>query len=187
MSEKRTGHLNMGSYGADWYRNYFSHMHEPSLYTCGDSNADPEFRFLWDRSMAQPVSVRLVEHSGGSGTLYVRVLRNGGMLPPVRAGEKALTWDEWLSLEVDKTVEVSPAQSRQLVNMFSRVLREQPKEEPVTTDGVDFIFESRVSGRYCLVDFRNEAPPDVRSLNQLLVSEIAGLPMDKTISADGSK
>jgi hypothetical protein len=162
-------------------------MHEPSLYACGDSSADPEFRFLWDRSLAQPVSLRLVEHLDGSGTLYVRVLRNGGMLPPVRAGKKAPTWDEWMTLEIDKTIEVSPGQTRQLVKMFSQVLREQPKEEHASFDGVDFIFESRVSGRYRLVDFRNEAPTDVQVLNRLLVSEIAGLPMDKPIRASKGK
>jgi hypothetical protein len=109
------------------------------------------------------------------------------MLPPVRTGRKGLTWDEWLTLEVDRQIDLSQQRTSQLAALFSNVMREEPEEEHPTTDGVDFIFESRVSGRYRLVDFRNEAPNDVHVLLRLLVSEIANLPMDAPIRARDPK
>lgn len=182
-----TGSLYLGVDGAIWESNYLRHMNEPSLYACVPGGAEPAYRFIWDRSLAQPIVLRLVEHADGAGTLFVRVLRNGGMLPPKQAGRKTLTWDQWLTLEIDKQIDLNQKQTGRLTAMFSKVIREEPKEEHMTTDGVDSIFESRVSGRYRLVDFRNEAPEDAENLCRLLVSGIANLPTDKLIRANGIK
>ena len=85
-----TGDFFYGDYQAEWEANYLRHMKEPSLYACGALSSQPEYRFLWDRSLSEPISVRLVVHPDYAGTLFVRVLANGGMIPPPRPGMNGL-------------------------------------------------------------------------------------------------
>lgn len=142
-------------------------------------NTQPEYRFLWDRSLSEPIAVRLVVHPDHSGTLFVRILANGGMFPPPRPGEKAKTWDEWLVLETEKRIELSVDQTRRATDLFLTVFHHPFDPRPIgnTTDGSDWIFESRTDGRYRLRDFRNEPPQSARTLGLLLVRDFAQVPL----------
>lgn len=172
-----TGELFYLASQAEWEGNYLRHMKEPPLYACGSlSETPPMYRFLWDRSLSKPIAVRLVVHPDGAGTLYVRELAHCCMIPPPKQGEKAQTWDEWLTLDMDKTVDLNIDQTRQIVAQFQSVFHSfDPRPTGNTTDGSDWIFESRVHGRYRLRDFPNEPPESAKTLGLLLVRDLAGI------------
>lgn len=175
-----TGNLFWGSDEAEWERNYLQHMKEPPLYACGSSlDTQPVYRFLWDRSLSKPIAVRLTVHPNGAGTLIVRELAHCCLMPPPRRGQRAQTWDEWLTLENDRTVDLKVDQTRQLTSMFDSVFHHPFDPNPIgnTTDGSDWIFESRVQGRYRLRDFRNVPPESARTLGLLLARDLAGIPI----------
>lgn len=151
VSNTETGNLHFGLDQAEWESNILRHMGEPSLYALGPSNAEPEYRFLWDRSLSEPIAVRLMVHGDGSGTLFVRMLSHCCMPPPPPPGKKkSVTWAEWLKIKLDRRVDLTPAQVQQVLSLFSRIeFRAGTVKTPgETTDGSDWIFESRVGGRY---------------------------------------
>ena len=173
-----TGELFYGSDQAEWERNYLQHMKEPPLYACGSQfDTQSVYRFLWDRSLSKPIAFRLVVHPNGAGTLYVRELAHCCMIPPAKRGEKAQTWDEWLTLQTEKTVDLNIDQTRQVTAQFQTVFHQPFDLNPFgnTTDGSDWIFESRVDGRYRLRDFRNVPPEPARRLGLYLVRDLAGI------------
>jgi hypothetical protein len=176
-----TGSLFYGSDQAEWEANYLRHMKEPPLYACGSSlfNTQPVYRFLWDRSLSKPIAVRLSVHPNGTSTLFVRELAHGGMMPPPERGQQAMTWDDWLTLDTDRTVDLDVDQTRHLTSQFDAVFHHPFDPNPIgnTTDGSDWIFESRVQGRYRLRDFRNVAPEAAKTLGDLLVRDLAGIPI----------
>lgn len=175
-----TGDLFWGTDEAEWEGNYLQHMKEPSLYTCGTVfNTQPQYRFLWDRSLSEPIAVRLQVHPNGAGTLFVRELANGGMIPPPMPGKKAPTWDEWFTLKTGKTVEIDVNQTQQITHLFDAVFQIPFDPNPIgnTTDGSDWIFESRVEGRYRLRDFRNVPIEPSRTLGLLLVRDLGSIPI----------
>jgi hypothetical protein len=179
LTEQRTGGLHFGSDQAEWETNYLKHMGEPSLYICGTASAEPEYRFLWDRSLSEPISVRLMVHADGSGTLFVRMLEHGGMLPPVEPGKKEMTWDEWLKLKLDRRIDLTVAQVQHVLDLFSQIeFRAGTQKTPgETTDGSDWIFESHVAGRYKLIDYRNEPSRAARECGLFMVLELGKVPV----------
>jgi len=175
-----TGSLFWGIDQAEWERNLLQHMKEPPLYACGSSlDTQPVYRFLWDRSLSKPIAVRLTIHPDGAGTLFVRELAHCCLMPPPERGQRALTWDEWLTLETDRTVDLKVDQAQQLTSLFNGVFHHPFDPNPIgrTTAGSDWIFESRVQGRYRLRDFRNVPPESARTLGLLLVRDLAGIPI----------
>jgi hypothetical protein len=175
-----TGDLFWGSDQAEWERNYLQHMKEPPLYSCGSSlDTQPVYRFLWDRSLSKPIAMRLAVHPNGAGTLFVRELAHCCLMPPPEHGQRAQTWDEWLTLETDRTVDLNVDQTRQLMLLFDTVFHDPFEPNPLgnTTDGSDWIFESRVRGRYRLRDFRNVPSGSAKTLGLLLVRDLAGIPI----------
>jgi hypothetical protein len=174
-----TGSLHFGVDQADWESNYLKHLGEHSLYACGSANAEPEYRFLWDRSLSEPIAVRMVVHPDGSGTLFVRMLKNGGLLPPTAPGKKEMTWDEWLKIKIDNRIDLTSEQVQHALNLFSQIeFRAGTVKTPgETTDGSDWIFESRVANRYKLVDFRNEPSKAARQFGLYMVLELGKVPI----------
>ena len=179
--ESETGALFFGEEQAEWEGMFLAHMQEPSLYNCGSLKTSSEYRFLWDRSLSEPIAVRLVVNPNGNGTLFVRMLNHGGLLPAVNAGEKAVAPDVWYKLKIDKRVDLNTEQVRQVTDMFRTVLHlpTDPRYIGMTTDGSDWIFESRVNGRYRLKDFRNKPPAPARELGLLMALTLAQLPLTK--------
>jgi hypothetical protein len=175
ITENGTGGLFFGADQAEWETNYLRHMNERSLYACGQANAEPEYRFLWDRSLSEPISVRLVVHANGSGTLFARELKHGGLLPPVPPGKKGKTWDEWLIVKLDQQTEVTPDQVERARSLFNQIDfgRYVAGPEGLTTDGSDWIYESRVSGRYRLIDFRNKPSNVAKQAGFFMVFDLA--------------
>jgi hypothetical protein len=101
------------------------------------------------------------------------------MMPPPERGQQAMTWDDWLTLDTDRTVDLDVDQTRHLTSQFDAVFHHPFDPNPIgnTTDGSDWIFESRVQGRYRLRDFRNVAPEAAKTLGDLLVRDLAGIPI----------
>ena len=175
-----TGDLFFGSDQAEWEKNYLQHMREPPLYACGSSlDTQPVYRFLWDRSLSKPIAVRLTVHPNGAGTLFARRLSHCCLKPPPERGRKAWTWDEWLTLETDRIVDLNVDQTRHLISLFNAVFHHPFDPNPIgnTTDGSDWIFESRVHGRYRLRDFRNVPPESAKTLGLVLVRDMAHIPL----------
>jgi len=170
----------LGNDQADWERNTLQHMKEPPLFACGSSlDTQPVYRFLWDRSLSKPIAVRLTVHPDGAGTIFVRELAHCCLMPPPERGQKALTWDEWLTLEADRTVELNVDQTRKLTSQFDAVFHHPFDPDPIgnSLDGSDWIFESRVRGRYRLRDFRSVPPQSARTLGLSLVRDLGGIPV----------
>jgi hypothetical protein len=177
-----TGELFYGNDQADWERKYLQHMKELPLYACGSSlDTQPVYRFLWDRSLSKPIAVRLEVRPDGAGRLFVRELAHCCLMPPPGKGEKAQTWDEWLTLDTDRAVDLNVDQTRQITSQFDTVFH-RPFDLNLTgntTDGSDWIFEYRVQGRYRLRDFRNVPPESAKALGLLLVRDLAGIPIQE--------
>ena len=64
------------------------------------------------------------------------------MIPPAKRGEKAQTWDEWLTLQTEKTVDLNIDQTRQVTAQFQTVFHQpfdlNPFGKPTDTFGLDF-------------------------------------------------
>jgi hypothetical protein len=172
-----TGGLNTGAMQAEWETMLLRHMGELSLYACGGVHAEPEYRFLWDRSLSEPIAVRLVVHEDGTGTLFTRELDHGTLPPPLPPGRKSqpYSWDEWFTVKLSKQTVLHAAEVRHVLDLFNGIdfPHEGPRKPDSTTDGSDWVFESRVQGRYRLVDFRNNPSPAARVCGLFLVQELS--------------
>jgi hypothetical protein len=95
--------------------------------------------------------------------------------PPPPPGRKTgITWDEWQKIKLDRRVDLTAEQVRSALTLFSRIeFRVGALKTPgETTDGSDWIFESRVAGRYRLIDFRNEPSAAARECGLFMVQEL---------------
>ena len=175
--------LYFGDFQAQWESDYLRRMHEPSLYACAPPSNEAEYRFLWDRSLSQPIVARLTVHTDGTGILTVRMLANSAIPPPPPRGKKESAYlDEWYRVVVDRQVDVSHDRVSRALELFHRVrfIDDNPGSRQ-TTDGSDWILESRIGKKYRLVDFRNghsEPAKDfglylVRNLGKVEISDSA--------------
>ena len=171
------GKLHFGADQGAWEANFLRHMHEPSLYACIPATAEPVYRFLWDRSLSEPVAARLVVHNDGSGILFVKMLAHGTMLPPPETGVKPVSQDEWYRMKLEHEIALTPEQVRRALNLVNQIEFVTESNSHETTDGSDWIFESKVKGKYKLVDFRNIPTVPARELGLYLVLDLAKLPI----------
>ena len=149
-------------------------MHEPSLYACAAPSGDAEYRFLWDRSLSQPIVARLTVHKGGNGVLTLRVLAHAGIPPPPPRGKKkSVSLDEWYRVVLDRQIEVSTDQVSHALELFHRVkfVDGNPGARN-TTDGSDWIIEEREGALYRLVDFRNGYSQPAKDFGLYLVRDL---------------
>lgn len=155
---------------------YLKHMHEPSLYVCSAPTDEPEYRFLWDRSLSQPIAARLVVHKDCSGDLYIHMLAHAGIQIPPRPGKKPVSQDEWYRIILNRQVSVTPDQVARALNLFHQIkfIDDSPGSR-MTTDGSDWIIESNVAGKYRLVDFRNGYSEPAQKFGFYLVFDLAKL------------
>jgi len=154
---ERMGAISGFPFGQDqitWESDFLRRMHEPSLFSCGNQQ-EATYRFLWDRSMSSPIAARMVVHSAGTGTLFVRMLANAGIPPPPEKGEKTVSADEWYKLTLEREIPLTQWQVSHAVALYQKMPFRDETNKGMTTDGSDWIFESKINGAYRLVDFRN--------------------------------
>jgi len=171
--------LHFGADQVEWESEFLRRMQEPSLYKCADIANEPEYRFLWDRSLSEPIAARLVVHKNGSGTLFVHMLANSGLPPPPEHGEKPSTPDNWYQMKIDQQIKISPEEVATALGYFHQISFWNARPRGETTDGSDWIFESKVQGQYRLVDFRNVPSPAAKAFGLYLVLTIAKLSIDR--------
>jgi hypothetical protein len=146
-------------WGADensWESNLLRHMQEPSLYACSGADDEPVYRFLWDRSLSEPIVARLTVHKDGTGTLIIHMLASNGIPLPPKPGQPPTTLDQWFRIKSEEQIAVTPEQVKHVLVLFNGInFWNVDPSKGETTDGSDWIFESKVEGRYRLIDFRN--------------------------------
>jgi hypothetical protein len=154
-------------------------MHEPSLYACSVPTQEAAFRFLWDRSLSEPIAARLVVHADGTGILFLRILEHSGIPTPPPPGKSPVSEDEWFRIKSDRQIPVTQQQVSRAMALFSQInfRGHRPTSGGDTTDGSDWIFESKSQGKYRLVDFRNEPTAQAKELGLYLVRDLAQLPL----------
>ena len=166
--------LFFGDFQVQWESDFLKRMHEPSLYACTAPSDDAEYRFLWDRSLGQPVVARLTVHKDGSGVLTIRVLANSGIpSPPPRGKKNSAFLDEWYRVVLDRKIDVSTDQVSHALDLLHQVrfVDDNPGSRN-TTDGSDWIIEAREGGRYRLVDFRNGYSDPARKYGLYLIQDL---------------
>ncbi|MGA7244521.1 MAG: hypothetical protein WBX19_15140 [Terracidiphilus sp.] len=166
--------LFFGDFQVQWESNFLKRMHEPSLYACARPSDDAEYRFLWDRSLGQPVAARLTVHKDGSGVLTIRALANSGIpSPPSRGKKNTVFLDEWYRVVLDRKIDVSTDQVSHALELFHRVrfVDDNPGRRD-TTDGSDWIMEAREGAKYRLVDFRNGYSNPARNYGLYLIQDL---------------
>jgi hypothetical protein len=172
--------LHYGEMQGHWEALFLTHMHEPSLFACSPRNSEASYRFLLDRSLNKPIATRLVVHGDGTGTLFVRVLENSGIPPPPPPGKSPISEDDWFHVESDRSLAVTSQQTSHALALFSQIgfWRDMQSALSETTDGSDWIFESKVQGKYRLIDFRNKPSPVAKAFGMYLVRDLAKLQLD---------
>ena len=149
--------LHWGADEEEWESNLLHHMREPSLYACSAATDEPVYRFLWDRSLSEPIAARLTVHKDGTGTLTIHILANNGIQPPPEPGQPPITQDQWFRIKSEQQIAVTPEQAKHALALLDGInFWNVDPNKGETTDGSDWIFESKVEGRYRLVDFRNQ-------------------------------
>jgi len=173
--EQTISGLNFGIQQEAWESDFLRRMREPSLFACAPTNGDAVYRLLWDRSLSEPISARLVVRPDGTGTLFVRMLAHAGIPMPPRKGQKPISLDEWYKLILDREVPLDREQVSQALMLFQRIRFKDESNDRGGLDGSDWIIEAKVNGRYRLVDFRNGHSPAARDFGAYLVLDLGGI------------
>jgi hypothetical protein len=171
------------SFGSDqitWESDFLRRMGEPSLFACSTGSQEASYRLLWDRSLSQPISARLVVHQNGTGTLFVRMLAHAGIPFPPPKGHKAVSLEDWYRVTLDRKIALTTDQVAHALELFRRIRFKDELREGITTDGSDWIIESNVNGKYRLVDFRNGHSSEARNFGTNLVVDLAGVDLPAT-------
>jgi hypothetical protein len=166
--------LFFGDFQVQWESDFLKRMHEPSLYACAASSDDAEYRFLWDRSLSRPIVARLTVHKDGKGILTIRMLANAGIPPPPPRGKKkSVSPDEWYRVVLDRQIDVPVDQVFHASKLFQLIkfVDDNPGSRN-TTDGSDWIIESREGAKYRLVDFRNGYSDTAKDFGLYLVRDL---------------
>jgi hypothetical protein len=158
---------------------YLRLMGEGSFYQCPAAGTEPVLRFLWDRSMSPPISVRLSVHPDGSGTLLIRMLAHPAFPPPPAPGERAIDPRIWYQRTLDRRKNIKSEKVDKVLALVGRIAFITNHGGPVTTDGSDWIFETEEAGSYRVVDFRNEPPQTAKTLGLYMVRELGGLALSE--------
>ena len=169
------GSLHWGADQITWDTQYLQMMGESSLYRCPVTGSEPTMRFLWDRSLSQPISVRLSIHPDGTGEAVIRMLAHPGIEPPPSPGEKQIEPQIWFQRIVDQRKTVSKEQVDEVLTLLDRVEFQTSRSDAETTDGSDWIFETEEGGRYRVLDFRNHSSDAGWILGLYMVREIGGM------------
>ena len=167
------GSLFYGDDQALWESQFLKYMDEPSVYQC--SGAEPSIRFLWDRSLSQPIAVRLSIHPDGTGELMIRMLAHATLPSPSEPGDKTAEPKVWYRRVLDQRKAISKDQVERVRLLADRMTFLTDHSLPSTTDGSDWIFETQEAGHYRIVDFRNHPSPTARKLGLYMVRELAGI------------
>jgi hypothetical protein len=165
--------LHFGASQIAWESEFLRRMNEPSLYACSSTTDEAQYRFLWDRSRSETIAARLAVHRDGTGVLVVRKFNHIGL----HIGLQDAPSDRLNLVTLDKQIAVSASQVTHALNLFRQIQFRHENPEPETTDGSDWIFESRVGGQYRLVDFRNGQSKPARDFGLYLVLELANISM----------
>lgn len=88
----------------NWYSEFLGVMQEPSL-SCGQANVDSVYRFLWLRTSARPISVRISRSVDVVALEAVELSGKGGYEPGtvLRRVRRTLSDTDWEKLETALT------------------------------------------------------------------------------------
>ena len=103
------------------------------------------------------------------------MLAHAGPPMPARKGQKPVSLDEWYKLILDREIQLSREQVSQALMRFQRIRFKAESNDQSWLDGSDWIIESKVNGRYRLVDFRNGHSQAVRDFGTYLVLNLGGI------------
>lgn len=165
--------LNWGTDYGQWLAEYLKFMKEPSLYACSSGNDEPQYRFIWDRSLTDQTAVRLVVHSDGTATLFARVVARDVVQPPTLPGHEPPAPQYRARLKLDKEIIVPADKVDHALALFKQIDFGNPRHNMGATDGSDWIFESKVDRQYRLADFRDEPSGAPRAFGLYLVQDLA--------------
>ena len=178
----KTGAIGLvwGQDQVDWETHTLQRMGEPSLYSCTEHLKEPMLRFLWDRSLSAPISARLIVHANGTGTLIIRMLANGTLMPPPLPNEKQPTEADFYRRTLDREITLTTDHVNHILALLMKIRFVTDRNVPNTTDGSDWIFETEEAGRYRLVDFRNEPSSSAKELGLYLVRDMGHISLPES-------
>ena len=109
----------------------------------------------------------------------MRVLAHNTLLPAPSPSQPTISADQWYRIVVEREIVVAPEQVKHALDIYAGIQFWNAKNKGETTDGSDWIIESRVHGKYRLVDFRNEPSQSARDFGLYLVNDLGGLAIPK--------
>lgn len=145
-----------------WYSKHLRAMFEPSL-SCGPSNDDETYRFLWLRTFHKPIAVRIVRSVNGVQLTAVELSGAGGYNPGsiLKQIHKSLSADQWQTL-------ISAIEACKYWSQPSG------EDNNIGADGAQWIVEARRGHAYHVVDRWTPHDGVYHSLG-LLFLDLAGL------------
>jgi|SRR5579871_581089 len=144
------GKSDNGDFRAAWYAQHLRALKEPTLLEKASANSDLVYRFTWVRSFDHPVTVRVVVHPNGTGTLTAKMANGEGGYKPG-------------NLIANSTREIGAKEVRHLRNLVQVLDFWHMSPEPapefsldggqlVHLDGAQWILEASNGGDYHVVD-----------------------------------
>lgn len=144
-----------------WYSKHLTVMEEPAL-SCGALEDIETYRFLWLRTLHNPIAVRVFQRGDDYGLEAVILNGAGGYEPGhvSRRIKKGLSRDQWRTL-------IARLEEVQLWQLPTH------EDKNVGLDGAQWIVEGRRDGRYHVVD-RWSGTNGLKSVGKLFL-DLAGL------------
>jgi hypothetical protein len=129
---------------ARWYAEQLRALDEPTLSQNASTGAEAIYRFTWLRTFHHPISVRVVVHANGTGTMTVKMANGAGGYNPGKLIANS-------SRELDTS---AVRRIRDLVQTmgFWQMPPEPGPKDPAGLDGAECILEASSRGTYHVVD-----------------------------------
>jgi hypothetical protein len=156
--------VKLDSFKSRWYSEQLTALKEPSLFDARQNGTVQSYRFLWLRTFHHPVTIRILIHADGSGTVITKMSDGAGGYKPGK-------------LIVDKTESLSPDRVKKLGEKIQRLgywklpLRDTNREG---LDGSQWVIEAVDHGTYHLVDRWSPENGPVRELGLYFIHELSG-------------
>jgi hypothetical protein len=155
-----------GDFKARWYAEQLRALNEPSLSANSSVPAgESVYRFTWLRTFDHPITVRVVVHPDGTGTLTAVMATGAGGCSP---GNRVTI----------RPRNIGHADVRRLLRLISGMdfwdMRTELSLNPSTVqlDGAQWIFEALTADRYHVIDRWSPDSGPVRELGLYMVREL---------------
>lgn len=141
------------SFKERWYAKHLRSMCEPSLSEASTDNSLVAYRFLWLRTFHNPISIRLIIHVDGTGTLTGKMTNGKG---GYNAG----------ILTLNESHDLSKAQIAEFLGLLRTAAFWSLSTEDETggLDGAHWVLEGAENGRYHIVDRWSPTKRDFKQL-----------------------